>query len=192
MIVFPDLAGLKYDRKKTPTFKTQIKEAVNGYEARTSLMAFPIWKFELDFEFLRENAPMDELRTLAGFFLQARGAFSTWLFSDPSDNSVDNQVFGVGNGVSKDFQLIRNFGGFVDIVQAPNEITITINGVPTTAFTEDKGVIKFTNAPANGASIAWNGTFYFPCRFEDDSIEFNNFMHQLWEAKKVSFRSVKL
>ena len=192
MIVFPSLVGLKFDRKKSPTFSTQIKQSINGYETRTANMAFPIWKFELDFEFLRENAPINELRALAGFYLQAKGAFETWLFTDPSDNKVTNQMFAVGDGISKSFQLVRNFGGFIDLIQAPNEITVTINGIPTTAYTKNKGVITFTNAPASGTSIAWNGTFYFPCRFEEDNMEFNNFMHQLWEAKKVAFRSVKL
>lgn len=192
MLVFPSLIGLKYDRKKSPAFSTQIKQSINGYEARTANMAFPIWKFDLQFEFLRENATQNELKVLAGFYLQVKGAFDTWLYSDPSDNTVTSQVIGVGDGSTKEFQLIRSYGGFVDIVQAPNEITVTVNGVTTTAYTEDKGVIKFNTAPAAGASIAYSGTFYFPCRFEEDNMEFNNFMYQLWEAKKVAFRSVKL
>jgi hypothetical protein len=62
MLIFPELVGLTFDRKKTPTFNTQVKTSVNGYETRTAMMAFPIWKFELAFEFLRENAAQNELK----------------------------------------------------------------------------------------------------------------------------------
>lgn len=192
MIVFPALAGLKYGSKKTPAFKTQIKQSVNGYENRAALMAYPLWHFSLAFEFLRDDSTFNELKTLAGFYLQNKGAYDTWLFTDPTDNTVADQAFGVGDGSSTAYQLVRDIGGFTDIVQAPNSITVYIDGVSTTAYTQSNGLITFNSAPANGAILRWSGTFYFPCRFKDDQMDFENFMYQLWEAKKVEFQSVKL
>lgn len=193
MLIFPDnLAGLTLDRTKTPQFSTNIKKSVNGYEVRTPSMAYPLWNFSLKYEFLRTDTAISELKTLAGFFLQCKGSYETFYFKDPYDYAVTSQTFGVGNGTSKSFQLIRSYGGFVDIIQAPLNYTININGEPTTAFTIENGVITFTTAPASGAVLSWSGEFYFPCRFINDKMDFNQFMYNLWEAKKVEFVSVKL
>lgn len=193
MLIFPDnLAGLTLDRTKTPQFSTNIKKSVSGYEVRTPSMAYPLWNFSLKYEFLRTDTAISELKTLAGFYLQCKGSYETFYFKDLYDYAVTNQNFGVGNGTSKSFQLIRDYGGFIDIIQAPLNYTINIDGTPTTDFTIENGVITFTTAPTTGAVLSWSGEFYFPCRFINDKMDFNQFMYNLWEAKKVDFVSVKL
>lgn len=193
MLIYPDnLAGLTLDRTKTPQFSTNIKKSVSGYEVRTPLMAYPLWNFSLKYEFLRTESNGNELKTLAGFYLQCKGSYETFYFKDPYDHTVTSQIFGTGNGTSKSFQLIRYYGGFIDIIQAPLNYTINIDGEPTTDFTIENGVIIFTTAPASGAVLSWSGEFYFPCRFINDKMDFNQFMYNLWEAKKVEFVSVKL
>lgn len=192
MLIFPELAGLTLDRTKTPQFSTNIKRAVSGYEVRTPLMAYPLWDFALKYEFLRTDVNNNELRTLAGFYLQCKGSYETFYFKDPFDYTVTNQTFGVGTGSAKDFQLIRSYGGFIDIIQAPLNYTINIDGTPTTDFTINNGLISFTTAPASGAVLSWSGEFYYPCRFLEDKMDFSQFMYNIWEAKKVSFTSVKL
>lgn len=194
MLIYPALTGLSFGSTKSPEFNTIIKQSLSGYEARTALRVYPIWSFQLSYEFLRTDAAIDELKALVGFYMQHKGSLLTFLYKDPYDYTVTNQAFGVGNGSSKNFQLVRDFGGFVDLIQAPNTSTlvIKINGVTTTAYTITNGVIIFTTAPANGAVLTWSGEFYFPCRFADDKLDTVNFMKNLWEAKKVNLMSVKL
>ena len=192
MLVYPELIGLSFGSTKTPEFKTNIKQSVSGYEARATLRAYPLWHFQLSYEFLRTDPTINELKTLVGFFLQCKGGYTTFLYKDPYDYTVSTQTFGVGDGTSTKFQLIRDFGGFVDIVQAPNNFTIYIDGVSTTAFTQNNGLITFNTPPSSGAVLTWSGEFYFPCRFKDDAVDVTNFMLNLWEAKKVNLVSVKL
>lgn len=194
MQIYPILAGLSFGSTKSPEFNTIIKQSLSGYETRTSLRAYPRWLFQLSYEFLRTDATIDELKTLVGFYMQCKGGLTTFLYKDPYDYTVTNQTFGVGNGTLKVFQLIRDFGGFIDLIQAVNTslLVIKINGVTTTAYTIANGIITFTTAPANGAVLTWSGDFYFPCRFEDDKLDTINFMKNLWEAKKVNLMSVKL
>ena len=194
MLIYPDLIGLSFGSIKTPEFKTVIKQSLSGKEARTPLRTYPIWTFQLNYEFLRTDSTINELKSLVGFYNQCKGAYDTFLYKDQYDNNETNQTFGVGNGSSKNFQLIRDMGGFVDIIQAPNtsSLEIKINGVVTTAYTVSNGIIIFNSAPASGAVLTWSGDFYFPCRFADDSVEFTQFMYNLWEAKKVNLVSVKL
>jgi len=47
------------------------------------------------------------------------------------------------------------------------------------------GLVTFTTAPASGAALTWTGTYYFRCRFTKDQIEFDGFMQDLYELKKV-------
>src|SRR5438270_598964 len=96
--IFPSLPGLGWSVVKSPRFATRIQRAVNGRELRALDQPNPIWSWILTYPLLRDRsdarAPSgagigyDELRTLAGFFLQQQGALQPFLFDDPTDNAV--------------------------------------------------------------------------------------------------------
>lgn len=187
--VFPSLPGLSWGVQRTPEFTTVIQQAPTKREVRVSLSAYPLYAFTLSYEFLREAGSFDELRTLCGFFLQRRGAFDSFLYSDPTDNAVVDEQFGTADGVQTTFQLTRSFGGFAEPVQNVNTLTnIKINGVVQSSgySVSGTGLVTFTSAPASGA-ITWSGSFFYRCRFLDDSAEFEAFMKDLYELKKIQF-----
>ena len=99
--LFPTLPGLAFDVGKSPMFSTDVKTSVSGREMRRANWAHPIYQFTLTFEFLRDEAAFNELKTLAGFYLQRQGSFDSFLLSDPDDNSTTLQQFGVGDGVTR-------------------------------------------------------------------------------------------
>ncbi|MGN6864410.1 DUF2460 domain-containing protein, partial [Neisseria sp. P0018.S003] len=43
-----------------------------------------------------------------------------------------------------------------------------------------------------GRPITWTGGFYFRVRFTSDTVDFENFIGHLWNAKKIEFTSLKL
>jgi hypothetical protein len=53
------------------------------------------------------------------------------------------------------------------------------------------GLVTFVAAPGAALAITWTGSYYWRVRFDLDQAEFNNFLSQLWEAKKIVFVSVK-
>ena len=53
------------------------------------------------------------------------------------------------------------------------------------------GLVTFNTAPASGLTITADYSYYFRCRFIDDSYAFENFMFQLWQLKKLTFISVR-
>ena len=53
------------------------------------------------------------------------------------------------------------------------------------------GLVTFNTAPANGAALTWTGYFGFLCRFDDDSLDFEQFMQNLWRVDSLKFRSVR-
>jgi uncharacterized protein (TIGR02217 family) len=203
-LVFPTLPGLTWSVTKTPTFQTRIQRAASGRELRALDYPYPLWQFALVYDFLRDNpeAGYDELRTLIGFFMLCQGAFGTFLFQDPSDCQVVGQQIGIGNASTAVFQLQRAMGatlpggGFLEPVVAPNVVAaIYFDGITQNPATynvdPDDGRVTFSSAPGSGLIISADFTYYFRCRFTDDKYDFDNFMYQLWQLKKLTFISVR-
>lgn len=187
--VFPTLPGLGWDVKKTPVFKTLVQESQSGRECRLALMSYPIWEFELSFSVLRGDSGLAEMQQLAGFFIKQKGQFGAWFYADPDDFTVNNHAIGVGNGTNAQFQLTRSMGGMVEPVMYPNNIVMLVNGYPVAHINETLGVVTLSSPPASGASVAWSGSFYYRCRFKEDSAQFNQFAYKLWELQSLSFRA---
>lgn len=197
--VFPTLAGIGWGYRRSPMFDTRIQKSVSGKELRTAYMAYPLWKYTLTYEVLRDDTVNNELKTLAGFFLARQGQYDSFLFTDPDDSSVTAQSFGTGDGTTTAFQLIRTYGGFAEPVQNVNGTpSIYVAGVLKTVTTHytisSTGLVTFTagNIPTAGQALTWTGSYYQRCRFLMDAADFEKFMKQLWELKKVEFQTVKL
>jgi Conserved hypothetical protein 2217 (DUF2460) len=93
--IFPSLPGMGWSVVKSPRFATRIQRAVNGRELRALDQPYPLWNWTLTYPLLRDRndmrAPLpaaggfgigyDELRILAGFFLQQQGALQPFLLT---------------------------------------------------------------------------------------------------------------
>lgn len=194
--VFPDLPGVMITTSYTPLWKTIVQEAVSGKELRAALTAYPRWKIKLSFEFLRSGAEA-ELQQLVGFFNARRGRFDSFLFLDQLANSATAQTFGTGNATATQFQLVRDFGGFVEPVQNLNGTPQifkagTLQASPADYSLSATGLVTFTTAPGSGAALTWTGNYYQRVRFMQDEAEFGRFMRSLYEAKRIDLITEKL
>jgi uncharacterized protein (TIGR02217 family) len=123
------------------------------------------------------------------------GMYDTWLFDDPSDDTVTAQSFGTGDGTTTAFQLTRTLGGFNEPIQNINGTpSIYIGGMlQSSGYTiGSTGIVTFSTAPSIGAVLTWTGNFYFRCRFTVDLAEFDQFAKNLFRMKALKFQSVKL
>ncbi len=190
--IFPDLPGLSWSRKKTPLWSTKVQTTASGKELRASYYSYPKWQFSLSYEVLRESGRA-ELQALIGLFNSCQGSYDTFLYTDPDDCQVTKQGIGLGDGSTKVFGLVRTYSGFTEPIGAVNGMPIIYvnNTQVTSGYSVSDNVLTFSSAPPSNTVISWSGSFYFKCRFLQDSIEFNQFLSKLWEAKKVEFVSVK-
>lgn len=191
--VFPTLPGLAFGVKRSPVWDTKRTRTASGRRFAVTYWTYPIWRYRLKYEFLRQRPTFTEMESLAAFFNKAGGGFDSWLFSDPDGNAEANLQFGLGDGASKDFALLRSSGGYLEPVGAKNgAITVTINGSATSAYTliEDR-IVRFNSAPAAGAVLRWTGSYYMRCAFTDDQIDLTKFMRDLWSADGIEFETVK-
>lgn len=205
--IFPVLPGLGWSVTKAPRFATRIQRAVNGRELRVLDQPYPVWTWTLNYSLLRDKwdtrgtggfgAGYDELRTIAGFFLQQQGAFAPFLFDDPSDDSLTGQPIGTGDASTSVFQLVRSMGGFAEPITAPNALgAIYCDGVlqSPAGYTLDAGtgLVTFATPPAAGQLVTADFTYWFRVRFADDTAEFENFMYQLWQLKQIKLQTAFL
>lgn len=57
--------------------------------------------------------------------------------------------------------------------------------------TATPGILTFAGAPAAAVAITSDFTFYWPCIFQDDTMDFSKFMNLLWEAKSITLETLK-
>jgi uncharacterized protein (TIGR02217 family) len=206
-LVYPSsatLPGITYNSIRAPSFKTGIQTALSGKESRIQYQQYPIMTWTLIYELLRDYVTPSEYKALNGLFMQLAGQWDTCLYTDPLFNTVTAMQFGTGDGTTTTFQVTavyENTGGpgTNELIQNFNGTpTILVNGVSQTlgvAYTiSGSGIVTFLagHIPGAAAVIAWTGAFYYRVRFEDDSLDFTQFMNQFWEVKKVKLRQVKL
>ena len=214
-LLFPKIRGLGWTITKNPTFSTEIQSSLAGREVRVQNFQNPIWEFTLAYEYLlndprsRDENEQTPLETLVGFFLARGGQFDDFLLDESDltqrleDSVYSGQPIGTGDGATRNFQLVRNYGGFLEACQNPANQSATIydNGTlktPTTDYTITNGLVQFTNAPAAGHSITADFTFLHRVRFDTgtsrsgkEGVEFNNFYFNLYECKEVQLISVR-
>lgn len=196
--VFPTLPGRGWDITRSIEWSTTVQTARSGKETRIGNWTYPVYHWELVYDLLRASASYPEFQQLAAFFDTAGGQLGTFLYTDTDDNTATSQQIGIGDGTTTTFQLVRAFGGYVEPIFAPNAISsMTVGGVSTGSYTvapfggTSPGLVTFSTPPAPGAAIVASFTFYFPCRFEADKLDFKSFAQAMYSADKVPFRSVK-
>jgi hypothetical protein len=127
--IFPTLPGLAWSVLKTPQWSTAVQKAVSGREVRRANQSRPIWKFSLTYEVLRGASAYNEYQQLLAFYNARQGAFDSFLFSDSSDNTVTNQAFGTGDGLTAVFPLTHPIGAWSEPVGYAPSPTVSVGGV---------------------------------------------------------------
>lgn len=187
----------------------------SGKEFRLQYWQYPLWKWELNYNYLKDN-PSDltagftytDLSTIQGFFNQMAGRQQVFYFDDVNADeipgfgawdSVHTQGFGTGDGVATIFQLIRSTGGFTEAIQAPYTAPHPVvfdNGTPRNYGSDysidGTGNVIFVSPPAAAHALTWSGAYYWPVRFGDDSMDLEMMMSKLWRGRKVILQQVRL
>jgi hypothetical protein len=129
-----------------------------------------------------------------GFFLSCQGQYGTFLYTDPTDDSVTAGAIGAGDGVTTAFTFGRFLGVFFEPVGWVTSVAnVYLNGVnqPSGWSLTTPNSLVFTSAPGSGVAITATFAYAFQCRFDDDTLDFEEFMQNLWSAKSVKFKSVR-
>lgn len=205
--VYPALVGLTYDYVKAPIFSNTISQGASGAEVSIEYWESPLWEWQLSYEYLPDaqanGSTSSDFKTLVSFFCQQRGDALPFYYLDPDDNTVVGQAVGTGDGTTQTFNLYRTYGadGFTTLepiggLNVGLPINVYVNGslVSPSTYTLLTGTplsqgIRFNSAPALGAVITADFSYYFYVRFGMSTQEFNKVVKQLWDTKKIVLRS---
>jgi hypothetical protein len=188
--VFPTVAGLTWPIVKRPIGQTEVNTSVSLREVRTTYVQYPVYEFDLTFAWLDES----DMEQLEGLFLSCLGSWGGFFFDAGSgDDEVTAQAFGVGDGVTTKFTLVRSRGTFTQPIDGSfgARVATVAGNVAAATFSDTDGTVTFAAAPANGAALAWSGNYYYRCRFKSDTTDFSQFVAELWENKQLSLRSYR-
>lgn len=178
------LPGLAFTVHKRPTFSTAVQKAQSGVSTRNAQMQFPIFEFELSYEFLRDDVTQ-EYRTLRRFFKQRKGGFDTFLLKDPDDYLASNETLGTADGVTTQFPFLYDdqtekigqidlgntitiYGSIAESDSIPGTAPYQITVANAATFVADLGVtksgvamVKVAGSPAAGQYSVAAGVYSF-------------------------------
>jgi hypothetical protein len=201
--LFPTFPGIDIDtiwRPKALNFNPQIH--ASGREVIVSAGQLPLHEFELIFNVLRATPTYStaEFQTLMGFFLQSYGIATPFQYKNPYDFKVTGQL--CKEITTTQFLLQRTYGaggftatepiGFVDLGSTFN---VYANGVLTGGYTVDYSsgpptgggagqvLLNFSGAPALPVTV--DMSYFYYCRFGDDSIDFEEVLWNVFQMKKL-------
>lgn len=214
--VFPNLPGLTFDVVRAALWTTNLQENISKKQFAISYQQAPLYRWELSFDFLYSQILQGfqpDFQQLLEFFNARLGRNRIFLYQDQDDFQVAGQLIGIGDGARTVFPTVRSLPGqdSGDQILAPNfdvappappgqvvnpTAGIKLNNVPTgTAIyspygTATQGNLTFSPAPSFGVVVTADFWYYWPCRFEDDTMTFTKFVYAIYNNKKVAFRSV--
>ncbi len=199
-LVFPTLQGKTWNIIKTPQWNTIKSTAQSGMENRIKLWSYPKYQIDLEYSFLTTklysgSLTANDLENIISFYNSVGGSYDDFLYLDPQENSVSDQLIGVANNSATQFQLKRSVGTWSEPVFGYyNTPTIKVNGVtvsPDDYTLSDTGLVTFDTAPVSG-NITWTGNYYFRCRFLEDKADFKQFAYNLYSCEQLSLITVKI
>ncbi|MGH6822813.1 MAG: baseplate megatron protein TIM-barrel domain-containing protein, partial [Methylocella sp.] len=196
---FPALPGLSWSVHKRPSFSTRVASHVSGRDVRMPFYAVTLYEFELTIEGMDSDGAypglgVNSLQSLMGLYIKCQGQFGTFLYTDPSDNSVTAQAIGTGDGSTTVFTFVRTLGGATEPASWVTSVSnLYLNGVnePSGWTLTAPNTLTFTTAPGNLVAITASFSYAFNCRFLDDQVDFENIVNGLWQLQSLKFRSVK-
>ena len=201
---------------KKPIGSSRVTTAASGRETQLACAAYPRWAFTLKFgggnSWLREQtqnivtdptlAGFTEFEQISGLFLACLGSYGEFYYSDPDDNSRENQFVGIGTGTRTAFPLFFTWGTgpFTPAMTLPVQGIASIDAVYIDNILQNPAnysmdstntILVFVHPPIGTTTIKADFHFYYRCRFLADEMDYSQWAQNLWDNKEVQFESVK-
>jgi hypothetical protein len=210
--------GVTWNYKRSPKFNNIVQQPQSGrHPASWSLQFGTLFEFELTWNYLKQNGvtTTNDIQYLQEFY-EAMGGGLNWFVFDPSQNlfenlSVTNNLTQLQNGFSGQavsgqlsYPLWRSTtatnGSTLTLLERIQNVSLFdglyLNGalVPSSSYslTMFPATVTFNAQPTVGSNIAWQGNYNYLVRFAEDTIDFNEFMFQLWDLKSLKMESINL
>jgi uncharacterized protein (TIGR02217 family) len=162
-----------------PRRKTQIVMLASGDEERNASWASSRRAYDISYGI----RSADVLATVVAFFEARNGQLYGFRFKDWSDYKSclpsetigpNNQRIGTGNGVTRAFQIIKNYTSGDDTwartITKPVAASV-VSALGNFDVDAATGIITFDDPPGNGVAVKVGFEFDVPVRFDTDMID---------------------
>lgn len=168
-----------------PEFNTAIQPMVNKREKRAAMWSQSRFFASLPFR----NIQPESYDNILEMFEDRMGRWGAFLYRNRLAHTATDEVFAVAEAGQTSFQLgiyvgqsgrqrkrdihalyIPEIASDGEAVES--EITIAIDGTPTTALLidHDRGTVEFDSPPGEGAVLTWSGAYSYWVRFDQDRL----------------------
>ncbi|HYD39111.1 MAG TPA: DUF2460 domain-containing protein, partial [Allosphingosinicella sp.] len=162
-----------------PAFSTAVVTGAGGAEQRNSDWVDARLRFDAGPGVRGE----EDVHALIAFFRARRGAAVAFRFEDPFDHSSNamtgppgaaDQRLGIGDGTRTEFALVKHYGGQERRITRPvaGTVRVSVAGVERIGgwTLAPLGLVRFEEAPADGAEVEAGFRFDVPVRFAEDRL----------------------
>jgi hypothetical protein len=180
----------------------------SGADIDLALADSPLHDFKLVYEFLhdRPRPGSSEFKRLFGFFLRMGGTVGRFLFRNPDDNATTNEAVGTTDGTASTFgPIVRTFGVGEDVgvepvglVDLSRPYAVYLDGVEQDAGTYEvlttepcNQRVKFLATPAAGRRITMDLSYFYYCKFPENTYSFEKFMDRLWLVNEIHIHTCR-
>lgn len=183
-----------------PAFSTAIVTGAGGAEQRNSDWADARLRFDAGPGVRGE----EDLHALIAFFRARRGAAVAFRFEDPFDNSSNgmtaapgpaDQRLGTGDGVRTEFALVKHYGGQERRITRPvaGSVRVSVAGEERVGgwTLAPLGLVRFEEAPADGAEVEAGYRFDVAVRFAEDRLAVSRATFEAGEIPSVPLIEVR-
>ncbi|SFM09058.1 DUF2460 domain-containing protein [Pelosinus propionicus] len=190
LAIFPALPTMAWNSEKRQIWDVTVQKSGSGRRKTLCQQAYPAWELQCSYTALSDS----DIKKAAGFFGMVKGMHTPFLWRDPEDYKETNVRIGTGNGVTKEFQLLRNFGGYmVEPITDPIVETITVfnNGNKAVITPLTDGWVQFASPPSTGAVLTASFEYYWRVAFDDDGLSWANFWYGYYSLKTIKLVSAR-
>ncbi|MEP4038935.1 DUF2460 domain-containing protein [Pseudophaeobacter sp.] len=201
-------ASLSFGSVGGPERRTDVVTLANGFEERNTPWAHSRRRYDAGLG-LRS---LDDIEALIAFFEARQGQIYGFRWKDWSDfksaratAEVDfrDQVIGLGNGVQRQFQLLKNYRSGDSLYQRP--ISKPVGGTVRLGLGQEEikedidftldlatGLIDLSHPPEEGIEVVAGFEFDVPVRFDADRIQTSVASFQAGDVPNVPVVEVRV
>lgn len=202
-VAFP--LGVSFGSVAGPEWKNEIVQLNSGHEKRNARWA----QSRRHFDAGTGIRSLADLRQVLSFFEARRGSLFSFRFRDPFDHfsnhgtqepTAFDQQIGIGNGVTKSFQLVKKYETYSRVITKPvaASVKLAVNGDMLENGTDYQvdvltGMVTFSDlkVPVEGAVITAGFLFDVPVRFNTDRLQASISSFQAGEIPSIPIIEVK-
>lgn len=164
---FPqEIKHLTWNSKFKQKWNTQVQTSGSGMVRTLTNQLYPQWTITETFGLLDD----DTADKLMAFVASVKGGYEPFLWLDHTLNRETGRALPVI--VPGKYQAVWSIDGYVEPAEYIEDVTVYVDGKKqTSGYSVSDGVISFSTAPATGAVVTADYTYWFKVRFSDDGGE---------------------